>query len=608
MRHCKSKRLTIQAAEIQGVAEGLEEMTIHNADIAAIFEEMADLLELEQSNLFRVRAYRNAARTIRAQSVELKSLIARGDKLTALPAIGKNLAGRIHEIVSTGRCSMLNNLRKKTPHILVELLSIPGLGPKKVRALNQELDIHTMEQLARAARDGRISEIPGFGRKSEESLAKAIKTYASKPRRMKLAIAAQYAEPLAEYLRLTPGVKQVVIAGSYRRFQETVGDVDILASADYDSAVMEKFTEYDEVARILSKGQTRATVVLNSGLQVDLRVVPEESFGAALVYLTGSKEHNVAIRSLGQHMGLKINEYGVFRNGLKIAGASEDSVYKSVGLSFIPPELRENRGEIESAKGSRIARLVELGDLRGDLHSHTKASDGKNSIREMVEAAKKHGLEYLAISEHSKRLAVAHGLTADRLLTQMAEIDRLNEELDGFTLLKAAEVDILEDGSLDLPDEILARLDLVIGSVHSHFNLSREQQTTRILKAMNHPAFRILGHPSGRLIAEREPYDVDMHRVIHHAKSRGCFLELNAHPERLDLLDIYCRMAKEEGVLISINSDAHSVHDFDNLKFGIGQARRGWLEKKDVLNACSLSELRRLLRIQKPIMQERAIL
>jgi DNA polymerase (family 10) len=347
---------------------------------------------------------------------------------------------------------------------------------------------------------------------------------------------------------------------------------------------------------VLSKGQTRATVILRSGLQVDVRVVQQSSYGAALYYFTGSKAHNIAIRRRAQQRGLKINEYGVYRKEKQIAGETEASVFKAVGLPWIAPELRENRGEIEAAESGALPKLVELTDIKGDLHVHTKATDGHNTIREMAAAAKARGWSYLAITEHSRRLTVAHGLDEMQLLKQIDEIDRLNETLHGITLLKGIEVDILEDGRLDLPDRVLAKLDLVIGAVHSKFHLSRAKQTERILKAMERPHFTMLAHPSGRLLQEREPYDVDMPRIIRQAYQRGCFLEINAQPDRLDLIDTYCQMAKEEGVLLCINSDAHSTRDFDNLAHGVGQSRRGWLEKKDVLNTRSLRQLRTLIK------------
>ncbi|SDY61867.1 DNA polymerase/3'-5' exonuclease PolX [Nitrosomonas sp. Nm33] len=571
-------------------------MPIHNADIAAIFEEIADLLEIENANVFRVRAYRNASRTLQELGKDVRTMVQKGEELTRLPGIGEDLANKIREIVETGHCAMLDKLHKQLPSTITELLKIPGLGPKRVKILYHELDIHTMEQLQRAVRDHRIQSLPGFGEKTEIRIAEALTIHAGSTSRFKLAIAAQYAEPLAAWLRTISGVQQVVVAGSYRRAKETVGDIDILITASQNSPVMASFCNYDEIAEVLSHGPTRSSVVLKSKLQVDARVVKPESYGAALHYFTGSKAHNIAIRRLGQERGLKINEYGVFKGQTRIAGETEESVYQSVGLPFIPPELREDRGEIEAARSGRLPKLIELGDLKGDLHAHSKASDGHDTLKEMASAAQQCGFEYLAITEHSRRLTVAHGLDPVQLAKQIDEIDRLNEQLTGITLLKGIEVDILEDGNLDLPDSILTKLDLVVGAVHSRFELSRAKQTERILKAMDHPYFTLLAHPSGRLIARREPYDVDMLRIIRKAKERGCYLELNAQPERLDLLDIYCQAAKDEGVLISINSDAHSVLDFNNLSFGVGQARRGWLEKQNVLNTRTLQELQPLLK------------
>ncbi len=571
-------------------------MPVHNADIATIFEEIADLLEIENANPFRVRAYRNAARQLQGMGVPAADMVAKGEDLTELPGIGDDLAAKIKEIVETGQCQFLEKLRKKTPPTITELLKIPGLGPKRVRTLYHELDVHTIEQLARAARDGRIRELPGFGAKTEQTILEAISAHVTEQKRFKLAVAAQYAEPLKKYLEKIPGVKQAVLAGSYRRFKETVGDIDILVTATDAEKVMDRFVAYDEVKDVMAKGSTRATAILKSGLQVDIRVVDQECFGAALQYFTGSKSHNIEIRRLAQERKLKISEYGVFKGEKRIAGDTEESVYRSVGLPWVAPELRENRGEIEAARAGKLPRLVELADLKGDLHAHTKATDGHNTLRDMAEAAHRLGLEYLAITEHSRRLTVAHGLDPQQLRKQMHEIDRLNDELKGITLLKGVEVDILEDGHLDLPDDVLAELDLVIGAVHSKFNLSRAKQTERILRAMDHPHFTILAHPTGRLLDSREPYDVDMLKIIRRARERGCFLELNAYPERLDLLDIYCQMARDEEVLVTISSDAHSTRDFDNLIYGVGQARRGWLEKKDVLNTRPLKLLKPLLK------------
>lgn len=573
-------------------------MPVHNADIAAVFNEIADILEIQGENPFRIRAYRNAARVVGELGKETSELANEGMDLTELPGIGRDLAAKIREILDTGSCAVLKRLRKQVPVSVTQLMRLPGLGPKRVSALWHDLGIQTVEQLDRAARDRRLGELPGFGPKTEQRILETIAAHRDTAVRFKLAVAAQYASALTRYLRKTPGVGNVVVTGSFRRMKETVGDLDILVTTGNPAAVIARFASYDEVREVLSKGRTRSTVVLKSGIQVDLRVVAPESFGAALHYFTGSKAHNIAIRRLGQERGLKINEYGVFRGAARIAGDTEESVYRSVGLPLIPPELREDRGEIEAASRGKLPMLVEARDLRGDLHAHTSATDGRNSLREMAVAAKTWGLEYLAITEHSRHLTVARGLDAAHLLRQCDEIDGLNAELPGITLLKGIEVDILEDGSLDLPDPVLAQLDLVIGAVHGQFHLSRARQTDRIVKAMENPYLNVLAHPSGRLLGSREPYDVDMLKIIRTAHSHGCFLELNAHPERLDLLDTQCQMAREEGVLVAVNSDAHSVRDFDNLVYGVGQARRGWLEKTDILNTRKLHALRALLKRQ----------
>lgn len=571
-------------------------MPIHNVEIAAIFEQIADLLEIESANPFRVRAYRAAARQLGGMGASAADLVGQGADLTEIPTIGPELAAKIHEILATGTCRTLEALRRQIPPTVTDLLKIPGLGPKRVRTLYHELDIHSVEQLARAAYDGRIRRIPGFGPKTERSILDAVAAHTARSGRIKIAVAAEYAEPLRDYLARVPGVSEATIAGSYRRCRETVGDIDIVAASTAPAAVMQAFVAYEEVNKVVAQGPTRATVLLRSGLQVDLRVVAPASFGAALHYLTGSKAHNIAVRQLAQAQGLKVNEYGVYRGRRKIAGDTEESVYRVFGMAWIPPELRENRGELDAARTGALPRLVEQSDLRGDLHAHTRATDGTATLAEMAAAARERGFDYLAITYHSRRLTVAKGLDPRRLRRQIEEIDQLNEGKPGIRLLKGIEVDILEDGSLDLPDDVLGELDLVVGAVHSKFNLSREKQTERILRAMEHPHFTILAHPTGRLLEAREPYDVDMARLIRQARERGCFLELNAHPERLDLLDVHCQMAKEQGVLVALNSDAHRVQDFDHLKFAVGQARRGWLEARDVLNTRPLKSLQSLLR------------
>jgi DNA polymerase (family 10) len=570
-------------------------MPVHNADIAAIFEELADLLEIRGDNPFRVRAYRNAARTVSGFGREFNTLIASGATLPKLPGIGVDLAAKIHEIVSTGHCATLDNLRTQMPPTLAELLKIPGLGPKRVQALSHELGVATIEQLRQAASAGQIRNISGFGAKTEQHILEALAAHADQTQRFTRLVAVQYAEALVAYLKHVRGVDRVVVAGSYRRMKDTVGDLDILVTGEPGSALMERFLAYDEVDAVLAHGETRSSVVLHSGLQVDLRLVPAESYGAALHYFTGSKSHNIAVRRLAQARGLKLNEYGVFQGEKRIAGDTEESVFAAVGLPFIAPELREDRGEIEAARAGRLPQLIALSDLRGDLHTHTKASDGRNTIEEMARAARAQGLQYIAITDHSRRLTVTHGLDPRQVARQSDEIDRINASHSEITILKGIEVDVLEDGTLDLPDSVLQHLDVVIAAVHSKLNLPRKQQTERILRALDNRYVNLLAHPTGRLLGERKPCDIDMLRVMRKAKSRHIALELNAQPDRLDLDDVQCQMARDEGVLVSINSDAHSTFDFANLQYGVGQARRGWLEPDKVLNTRSLETLRAAL-------------
>jgi len=490
----------------------------------------------------------------------------------------------------------LKKLQDKIPAKVRQVLKLSGLGLKRVRMLYHDLNIQGLAQLQQAARDGRIRSLPGFGKKSEAQILKAVEAHAETENRHKIAEVESDVDSLLGYLKGVAGVKSVAVAGSYRRSRETVGDLDILVVAVNDAAVVDRFADYDDVVDIQAKGTTQSSVVLRSGLQVDLRVVAAESFGAALQYFTGSRAHNIAIRQMRRQLGLEINEYGVFKFEEKVAGDCEASVYQAIGLPWIPPELRENRGEIEAARANTLPQLIELADLKGDLHVHTDWSDGDNTLEEMVQAARNYGLKYLAITEHSDRLKIAGGLESSRLLAQIDEIERFNKELSDITLLKGIEVEILQDGRLDLCDEVLGRLDLVIGSIHSYFGLPLEKQTDRILRAMDHKYFTILAHPINRLINERPPIEVDMIKVIQKAHDRGCYLELNSNPRRLDLYDTYCQIAKDKGVLVAIDSDAHSVNSFSHLRYGVRQARRGWLEKDDVINTRSLGELRKLLR------------
>ncbi|MGN5353701.1 DNA polymerase/3'-5' exonuclease PolX [Ralstonia sp. L16] len=568
-----------------------------NQAIAAIFNEIADLLEVEEANPFRVRAYRNAARMVEGMTEGVDAMLARGADLTALPGVGVDLAAKMREIVETGTCAMLTRVRTEVPSYVLQLLQLPGLGPKRARALQHELGITSLDELARAAAAHRIRELHGFGPRSEERLLEALNARLARDRRYGLAIAKPCADALTHYLLASGLVDQLVVAGSYRRGRDTVGDLDLLITGRKRAQIVEHFVHYNEVATRISAGPTRASVVLKNGMQVDLRVVRADAFGAALVYFTGSKPHNIALRKLAQAQGLKINEYGVFRGKARIAGQTEASVYRAVGLPWICPELREDQGEIAAAQSGALPSLVEQSDIKGDLHVHTSASDGTASLEAMAAQARQLGYQYLAVTDHSPRIGITHGLTAERLAAQADAIDRFNAEHEGWpVLLKGVEVDILEDGSLDLPDSVLGRLDLVVGAIHSHFSLPADQQTSRILRALDHPHFTILAHPLGRLIGERNACNVDLKRVLTAIAQRGCYVEANAQPSRLDLSDVGCRLAKAEGVLVSIASDAHSPADLTNLPLGVTQARRAWLGQADVLNAHSLDTLLPLLK------------
>lgn len=571
-------------------------MHIQNADIARVFGEIADLLEIENGNPFRIRAYRNAARTVETLGPNIEDLLDDGRELDELPGIGKDLAGKITEIVhGGGTCALREQLRGELPPQIEKLLRIPGLGPKRVKLLYDERGIHTPEQLLRAAQEGQLRTIRGLGEKAEQKILEAVQAQLSKTTRYSIATAANIVEPLLRYLKQHGAVIQAQAAGSFRRMKETVGDIDVVVSSTRMAEVTAHFVAYGAVRRVLSHGPTRASVELGGqGMQVDLRVVEPASYGAALHYFTGSKAHNIEVRTLALKRGLKINEYGVYAGEERIAGETEESVFASVGLPFIAPELRENRGEIEAARDGRLPELVSLDQLKGDLHSHTVASDGRDSLRAMALAAMQRRLSYLGVTDHARHQG--RSVDGEALARQSDEIDMLNDKLHGFTLLKGVEVDILEDGSLDLPDAVLAGLDYVIASVHDRYEMTREQQTARLMRAMDHPGVAILGHPTGRLLFDRGPSVLDIERVIRHAHECGCALELDSQPLRLDLNDNHCRMAKDIGAMVVIDSDAHTTEDFDDIRFGVGQARRGWLEARDVLNSRSLAQVKAFFR------------
>ena len=568
--------------------EGAHAEGTSNASIARVFDDIADLLEIEDANPFRVRAYRNAARLIEGLGVSLSEMLAKGEDPDELPGIGKDLAGKIAEIVRTGTCQAHTELRQRLPPTITTLLRVPGLGPRRVQTLYRNLDISSAEQLRQAAETGRVRELPGFGAKTEAAILEALGQHAEAQQRFLLAVAARYAEPLRAWLAGAPGVGEVVIAGSYRRARETVGDLDVLAIASKSEAVMERFCAYPEVRQVLSRGDTRSTVVLANGLQVDLRVVPRESFGAALYYFTGSKAHNVAARRIAQQRGLKINEYGVFRGKRRVAGDTEASVLATIGLPYIAPELRENRGEIEAAQAGKLPVLVTREDLRGDLHVYLPGEEAE--LEELIRSAHARGLRYLGVT------VTARGARGARSRPWRAALARLPRRVHGVTLFKALEVDIAEDGSLAVPDADLDDIDLVIGALTGAHQLPRARQTRRVLRALEHPRLTMLAHPTGRRPGRDGSFELDVPAVIRAARERACLLELNAQPERLDLPDVYCRLAKDEGARIAINSAATTAAELDYLVYGIGQARRGWLAAGDVVNTRAGAEVETLFR------------
>lgn len=570
-------------------------MPVQNAEIAALFDQAAELLEIKGDNPFRIRAYRRAARTVENLPKSAAAMLAAREDLSDLPGIGKDLAGKIAGIVDTGKFELLEALRRELPGDLGQMATLPGLGPKRVKSLVDKLGVRTLEDLGRAARNGRLHELRGFGDKLEQGILDAL----DKPMRVtrfKLPFVEAEAKSIADWLGGDPTCGRVVAAGSYRRRRDTIGDLDMLVTTRRGATVGDRLTAYENTAKILAHGPTRTTIVLRSGLQVDLRVVEEECYGAALMYFTGSKAHNIALRNLANDRGWKLNEYGLFAGERRICGKTEEDVYEALGLDFIPPEMREDRGEIMLARNRALPELVSISDIRGDLHIHSKWSDGAASIAEMAQVAKSRGYSYIAMTDHSRRVRVAHGLEPDRLLRQLDEIDRLNAELDAFTVLKGVEVDILADGRLDLPDTVLSRLDIVVASIHYKFDFPRDEQTERLIRAMDNRHVSIIAHPTGRLIGEREPYEIDMERVLSAARERNCFLEINAHPDRLDLNDIHAQAARSIGVKLAISTDSHSPLGFDCMRFGVDQARRGWLRSGDIINTRSLSELKLLIR------------
>ncbi len=571
-------------------------MPVHNKDIIRVLETVADLLDIQNENQFRTRAYRQAAQTINSLPESVTEMIDKDEDLTRLSGIGEDLAGKIKTIAQTGSLPLLKELQEQIPPSLKDLLRIPGLGPRGVKVIYDELGVTDMQGLKKAAEQDFLRDLKGFGEKTQKTILEEIKKNNAHEDRMLFRDAQDISRTLLDYMKKLEGVKKVEAAGSLRRKKETVGDLDILLSCKKGTDAMGHLLDFEDVEKVVVQGKTKTSVVLRSGLQVDLRVVAHASYGSALLYFTGSKAHSIKLRKRGVKRELKINEYGVYKDKKKVAGKTEHQVYKKIGLSFIPPELREDRGEIEAAEKDSLPDLVRRRDIKGDLHVHTKKTDGYQSIEEMAKEAEKLGYEYLAITEHSKRVTVAGGLDAEELEKHIQDIEKVNRRMDNIEILTGAEVDILEDGSLDLPDEILSRLDVVIGSVHYKFNLSRKKQTRRIVTAMENPYFMILGHPTGRKINQREPMDLDLDDIFSAAKDNGCFLELNAFYDRLDLTDIACIQAAKKKVGVVINTDAHRTPHMHYMGFGVAQARRGWLEAADVLNTRSLKQLRKCLK------------
>lgn len=574
-------------------------MPVRNDTIAHYFEEIANLLELQQDNPFKIRAYRNAALTIRNHAIELSDMLAKGHSLTDLPGIGKDLSEKITEIIRTGRSSLLDNLHQQFPSTLEELLEIPSLGPKKVFQLYSELGILNMEDLYSAIQTGQVEKLRGFGLKTQSKILEQIENRQVKKKRFLFQVAQKQSADILAWMKKNQQLKRIEIAGSFRRCKEIVGDLDLLATIRGKTRpFIEHFIRYPSKKIVISKGNKRASIVTKSGLQLDLRITTETDFGAALYYFTGSKQHNISMRKLALRQGLKINEYGIFdqKSNYRIGGREEKDIFETLSMEWIPPELRENRGEIPAAQAHRLPKLVELHDLQGDLHCHTDYSDGHEPIENMIKAATSRQLSYLAITDHSKHLHIAHGLTEKKLLEQIDKIDQLNARNPDIHIFKGIEVDILENGSLDLSDNVLSQLDLVIGAIHDHFNLSEEKQTNRILTALEHPYFSILAHPFGRLLLSRPPYAINFPKILAIAKQRKCFIELNSQPMRLDVNDVNAHLAREYGVLIAINSDAHSSNDFNHHLYGIHQARRGWLEPCHILNCLPLEQVQEKLR------------
>jgi DNA polymerase (family 10) len=584
--------------------EGLTLSAPTNADVARVLATLATMLEIDGANPFRTRAYREAARMLDALPEPVARLAGEEGALEALPGIGKDLAQKIRDLLATGSTALYDELLKKYPLELVRLTELQGLGAKRVRALHDALQIRDRAGLEAAAKAGQLRELPGFGEKLEQKVLHSLSIAEQVSGRLLLANAWAVAHHLADRLRGVPGVTRVELAGSFRRRRDTVGDLDLLVCGGTPERVMDAFTTHDRVAEVMARGETRSAVRLADGLQVDLRLVPGESFGAALLYFTGSKEHNIELRRVANDQGLTLNEYGLAREqdaqakpgGAVVAGRTEKEIYRALGMDWIPPELRESRGEITLAREGRLPRLIEQDDVRGDLHMHTTRSDGRHTLAEMVRAAKDRGYAYVAITEHSKSLAMAGGFDEARVRRSVAELEAVRREVPGIEVLHGLEVDILADGALDLDDDALELLDWVIVSLHSRLDQPAEAATARVLKALEHPAVCAMAHPTGRMIGMRPASSFDMEKVLERAAELGVAMEINCQPDRMDLSDVNARLAREQGVTLVIDTDAHSIANLDLMRYGLFVARRAGLTKEDVLNAWPRERMRKALR------------
>ncbi len=567
-----------------------------NQLVADVLYQIADLLDIKGEIFFKTRAYRMAAQKIETLDEDIETVV-KENRLRDIPGVGEALAKKIKELVETGKLEYFEKLKKEIPPELLKMLDISGLGPKKIAAVYNKLGIKTIEELRKAAQKGKLRDLEGFGEITEKNILRGIQLMDKTSGRVLLNVAYHHGNKYVEYLKKHKKIKRLSLAGSLRRMKETIGDIDILASSDEPDEIMDFFVKYHDVQRVLMKGSTKSSVILNDELQVDLRVVEDKSFGAALQYFTGSKEHNVQMRSLAIKKGFKLNEYGLFKKNTDefITGGNEEEIYKKLGLAFIEPELRENRGEIEAAKKNKLPNLVKHDDIKGDLHVHSNYSDGFETIEAITEKSMRLGYQYVGITDHSQSLKVAHGLSREQIVKKKKEIEKINKKLDNFRILCGTECDIKPDGTLDYDNSILKMFDFVIIGIHTGFKMSREDATNRIIKGMENKYATILAHPTCRLMMKREPLDLDMEKIFEAAKETNTYLEINAFPDRLDLNDYYTKLAKEQKVKFSVGTDAHALNHMDFMRYGVATARRGWLEKKDILNTHTLREIEKIL-------------